>query len=76
MQNKHQNKNTALAQTHDPASSPVAASTVSCVRGFFAGEGGKMNTYDYPASGGYAETVATLPDGRKIKVDGQYGMTT
>lgn len=29
--------------------------------------------YDYPASGHYAETVATLKDGRVVTVDTQYG---
>lgn len=29
-------------------------------------------SYDYPMSGGYAETVATLADGRVLTVDTQY----
>ena len=42
MKTQNQNKNTAPAQTHDPASSPVATSTVPpCVRGVLLG-GTKM----------------------------------
>ena len=29
-------------------------------------------TYEYPVSGNYAETVATLADGRRVSVDVQY----
>ena len=30
--------------------------------------------YDYPVSGGYADTVATLDDGRKVWINTQYGV--
>ncbi len=29
-------------------------------------------TYDYPANGGYADTIATLSDGRKLWINTQY----
>lgn len=32
----------------------------------------KAESYDYPMSGNYAETIATLSDGRRVMVDTQY----
>jgi len=29
-------------------------------------------TYDYPQDGGYADTVASLPDGRRLWINTQY----
>ena len=76
---KHQKQNiTAPAQTHDPASYPVAASTVPpCVRGVLLGELQmitKAINYEHPIGGQPAYTVAILPDGRRVMVDGQYGV--
>lgn len=31
------------------------------------------STYDYPSNGSYSETLATLPDGRRVGIDVQYG---
>jgi len=33
----------------------------------------KAANYDYDVSGGYADTVATLDDGRKVWINTQYG---
>ena len=34
--------------------------------------GGMIATYDYPCGGGYADTVATLADGRTVNVNTQH----
>jgi len=77
MKTQHQNKNTAPAQARTQ-DIPVLASTVPpCVRGVLLGELQmitKAINYEHPIGGQPAYTVAILPDGRRVMVDGQYGV--